>query len=130
MTYRDVLDAAVKLLCEDVANGYVEDYAERAPYVLATFDIECAAADRAYRQSHGLQKQQPLDVACVALEDEFRLHGVFYPAALYYLSAMLVMDENEVMGERFFELYSDAISSILASLPATAEKIVDSYHLI
>lgn len=130
MIYRDVFDAAVKLLCEDATHGYVEDYAERAPYLLATLDMECYAADRAYRQSHGLSEQAPPTATCVALEDEFRLSTAFFPAALYYLSAMLAMDENEVLGERFFELYSDSVSSILASLPATASKIVDSYHLI
>ena len=129
MTYRDVLDAAVKLICED-CDGYVDDYVERAPYVLATFDMECFHADRAYRQSQGLEEQSLSTLPCVVLEDEFRLHTAFFPAALYYLSAMLVMDENEALGERFFELYSDAVSSILASLPATATKIIDSYHLI
>ena len=130
MTYHDVLDAAVKLLCEDSDYGYSEDYAARAPYVLATFDMECAAADRAYRQSHGLEEQAPTGTACVALEDTFRLSDVFFPAALYYLSAMLVMDENEDLGERFFELYSDSVSGLLASLPASLSRIVDSYHLI
>ena len=130
MTYRDVLDAAVRLLSEDGENGYTEDYTARAPYVLATFDAECAAADRAYRQSHG---QEPLSASgktCVELHESFRLSDVFFPAALYYLSAMLVMDENEALGERFFDLYSDAVSKILSALPATLSQIVDSYHLI
>ena len=130
MTYRDVLDAAVKLLCEDSDYGYAEDYAARAPYVLATFDMECAAADRAYRQSHGLNEATAASTPCVQLGAEFRLSEPFFPAALYYLSAMLVMDENEVLGEKFFELYSDTLSKILDSLPATVSKIVDSYHLI
>ena len=130
MTYRDVLDAAVRLLSEDNDYGYVEDYTARAPYVLATFDLECAAADRAYRQSHGLNESATPTSTCVELGERFRLSDVFYPAALYYLSAMLVMDENEDLGERFFELYSDAVSKILAALPAGLSKIVDSYHLI
>ena len=130
MKYRDVLDGAVKLLCEDATNSYTEDYAERAPYVLAIFDTECFNADRAYCQSNGLPEKSMSTAPYVSLDAEFQLHPVFYPAALYYLSAMLVMDENEALGERFFELYSDAVSSILASLPATATKIIDSYHLI
>ena len=130
MTYRDVLDAAVRLLSEDSELGYAEDYTARAPYVLATFDMECAAADRAYRQSNGLEESADSGSTCVELGDRFRLSDVFFPAALYYLSAMLVMDENEALGERFFDLYSDAVSKILSALPATLSQIVDSYHLI
>ena len=38
-----------------------------------------------------------------------------------------IIEENEDMSERFFDLYSDAVSSIQASLPASCESIANRY---
>ena len=130
MTYRDVFDSAVKLLSEDSHSGFTEDYEERATYILATFTLECAAADCAHRSANSLPVKKLSPVTCVDLDENFPLSDVFFPAATFYLSALLAIDENESLGDKLFDRYSDALSAILSHLPTSSSKTVDRYHLL
>ncbi len=130
MLFQELYDAAVQLVAEDPSHDTSEDYEERASYILATFCSQCAEADRLYRLANGLGNQSTQAVTYVPLSNTFPLSDRFAPAATYYLSAMLTVDENEELSEKFFALYADALASIRASLPATAEKIGDRYGLL
>ncbi|MBQ1230075.1 MAG: hypothetical protein IIW36_05830 [Clostridia bacterium] len=128
MTCRELFDAAVRAVAENGTEACTEDYEERATYLLATFLHESATLDAIYRSANGLGSgTEPPDGVCIPLEKDFPLSDAFAPAAVYYLSAMLVLDENEEMSERFFALYSDRLSALRASLPARKERIKDCY---
>lgn len=130
MIYERLVDAAIRMLCEDPAEESVEDYRERARYLLATFCSECEPIDRSYRAAHQMPSVVRRPTACVRLQEEFPLCDVFVTAAEYYLSAMLAMEENEEMSEKYLALYSDALSRIVSSLPASLHKISDRYGLL
>ncbi len=130
MTAQEILEAAIALACEDPTDKDANaDYAERAPYLLASFLTQCAPLDRRYRRAHTLGDGSAFDGASFALDNVFPLSSAFAPAAIYYLAAMLVLDENEAMSDRFFALYSDTLASIQSTLPATVEPILDKYKI-
>ena len=127
MSYRELFEAAVRMVAEGGTAGDVSDYEERASYVLATACHQCAPLDRAYRKATGAGDSSAKVGLCVALEDTFPLSEAFVPAVTYYLASMLVLDENAEMSDRLFDSFSDALSSIRDSLPATTEKILNKY---
>ncbi len=121
-TYQSILDASIKMVCEDADNGNCEDYQSRASYILATFCSEFLPLDRKYREVNGDTTEVGEIAAAITLSEAFPLSSIFVPAATYYLCAMLVIEENETLSDRFFDLYSDAIASIQAfSQPAPVE---------
>ena len=129
MTFREIFNAAVGMVCESVENGDCADYEERAPYLLAAACNECAASDRSYRMAHGADGGSYSETVCVGLDDAFPLADALATGVTYYLAAMLVLDENEEMSDRFFSLFCDTLSRIRASLPAKPEAIGDRYGL-
>ena len=128
MTYRDIFDSALRMICEQNVDGDVSDYEERATYLLATFCRQCAKLDAKYRAAYNLTGGGKVSsAACIGLDAEFPLSEALSPSACYYLSAMLTLDENEDMSEQFFSLYTDALASLSASLPAKSGPIVNRY---
>ena len=130
MTFEELFENALRLVAEDPTEGDTSDYEDRASYILATFCSQCASADARYRQAHKMSAVTVSAVAYVELSEAFPLCDAFAPAATYYLAAMLTLDENEVLSEKFFALYTDALATIQASLPALRETVTDSYGLI
>ncbi|MBQ9784522.1 MAG: hypothetical protein IJW29_03375 [Clostridia bacterium] len=131
MTAQELLEAAIAMVCEDPHDTDANsDYTERAPYLLASFLSQCAPLDRTYRRAHALGDGSAFDGASFALDNVFPLSSVFAPAAVYYLAAMLVLDENEVMSDRFFALYTDTLASIQNALPATVAPVLDKYKIV
>ncbi len=114
----------------DSATTCVEDYEDRAGYILATFCADCIKADQRYRLTHSESSVAPTVLTYVNLTSDFALCDVFAPAAVYYLAAMLIMDEDEEMSEKFFALYSDSLSEILSDLPMVSTAIKDRYNLL
>ena len=106
-----------------------EDYEERAPYLLASFLNRCAPLDRLYRRANALGASAGFDGACFPLDDAFPLSAIFATAATYYLAAMLVLDENEEMSDRFFAMYADELTSIRTSIPAVVEPILNKHKI-
>ncbi len=132
MTYLDILKTAIGMVGEVIESYDNSDYEECSPYLLATFCRECASADQRYRQAFNPDAPTPKipKVACVDLADTFPLSDVLAPAASYYLASMLVADENDSLSDRFFSLYTDAVASLLASLPTVSTSVVDRYQLL
>ena len=127
MTYRELYDSALRIISESDGNLTNEDYEERAGYILATFCNECDVIDQKYCDAHGLAKTGVSPKTCVTLSESFPLNAILAPAAVYYLGARLVSDENVSLCDRLFELYTDAISSIQAGIPWSKHKIVNQY---
>ena len=130
MTFLELFENALHAISETATNGDTSDYEERASYILATFCTQCAGLDHRYRSAMGDFSQPKADATYVALSETFPLSEIFAPPAIYYLSAMLTLDENETMSEKFFELYSDALASIQASIPCSCKPIEDRYAMI
>lgn len=130
MTFRELFENALRAIAENSTDGDTSDYEERASYILATFCTECAGLDRRYRKAHGMTDAGSRSLTYVELSENVPFSEVFASAAVYYLCAMLTLDENESMSERFFELYTDAIASIQFSLPCVCEPIGDRYGMI
>ena len=85
------------------------------------------AAFPTLRASVGTSAKGAPETVCVPLDGEFGLSDAFAPAAIYYLAAMLVLDENEEMSESFLARYSDQLATLRASLPMGKEHIRDHY---
>ncbi len=130
MTYRDILKTAIGMVGEEISSTDNTDYEEAAPYLLATLCRECASVNRQYCLAFGDTPGSIPTDASVNLNDTFPLSDALTPAASYYLSAMLVSDENETMSDRFFSLYTDALAELLSALPATNGKTLDKYGIL
>ena len=130
MTYREIFNSAIALIAEEVGDGAISDYEERAAYILAVFCNQTARIDRQYRQANALSAGTYPDLGYISLDSSFILHPVFAPVAAYYLGSALTVDENEAMSERLFEQYTDAITSIVSALPLSGAPISDAYGLI
>lgn len=129
MQYQEILNASIGMIGESGSTGNTADYAERAEYLMGTFCSECHSLDRKYRRCKGETPQETDIGVCVTLSDSFPLSEVFVPAAIYYLSAMLIMEENEEIGEKLFDHYIDLLSSIQSELIATSHSIKNNYPL-
>ncbi len=130
MLCREIYLAAVGMTGEDVSDDCIADYEDSSGYLLATFCRDCAAIDARYRMAHAMGSASIPSGALIDLEDDFPLCDALVPAATYYLAAMLVADENEELSDRFFTLYTDSISAVTASLPASRSSVSDRYGLL
>lgn len=127
MTYRELYDSALRIVSETEQDSGDADYEERAGYLLATFCNECSSIDKSYRTAHKIPAISFSPATVVNLSDSFPLHEALAPAAVYYLGAMLVSDENEPLSDRLFSLYTDAIATIQSGLPCLNHTIVNHY---
>lgn len=126
MTCREIYTVALEMVDEALDNDN-DDYEERAPYLLASFCSACRALDARYREANGLDAASDFSDTCLSLDGEFPLHRAFSAPAAAYLAAMLVVDENEDMSDRFCALYSDRLAQIQAELPCKTESIQNRY---
>lgn len=127
MTCKNIYQAALRLLCEGEKSAL--DYEDRAGYILATFCTEASAIDNRYRAENGEGPKPPFAKLYLELDSTFPLSDILLPAAEYYLAAMLVIDENEELSDRYFAKYTDALASILQP-SSKAMSIKDRYGLI
>ena len=129
MTGQGLYDAALRMIAEIGGGGSADDYAERAPYLLAAFCCENGTADAEYRSAHGLGKQAAFSRVFLELAEEFPLCERFAYPAECYLASMLLMDENETLSDKLYDRYCDSISTVYAELPAQSGGIVDRYPM-
>lgn len=126
MTCRDIYTVALEMVAEALDNDN-SDYEERAPYLLASFCSTCRTLDARYREANGCEAASDFSDTCLNLEDAFPLHRAFSSPAAAYLAAMLVVDENEELSDRFCALYSDRLAQLQAELPCKTESIQNRY---
>ena len=128
MIYSDLYGAALRLISE-TEDSIATDYEERAPYLLGSFVTEQIPLQKKWDASHGNEIGSYAPSLHVTMSDDFPLADDFIIPATYYLAAMLVLDENEALSDRFFDRYIDGVAQISLSLPMTTEKIADRYHV-
>ncbi len=131
MIYYDILDGAIAAVCEDVAASHLtEDYVTRGQFILASFVVQYASLDAAWREAHGMESTTiDTNITSISPRDDFPLCDVFAPIAINYLASGLVIDENEEMSDKFFDRYVTGILDIRKALPAKQTPIIDRYGL-
>lgn len=122
----EIYEAALSLIGEK-NYGSVDDYAERAPYLLAAFCGEARGLDAVYRSAKSLPEQLPHGAVMIELTSVFPLAKRFSGPAAMYLGAMLIIDENEELSDKLYARYCDAMSAICSEVPGAVEKITDMY---
>ena len=127
MTVRDIYTSALCLLAESTSEADTEDYAERAPYLVAAFCSEAQDTDEALRVSKNEAEAPQFNPVYIPLEDKFPLLKCFCTPAAYYLAAMLVIGEDEGLSDRLYDKYCDSMSLIRQSIPALCESVEDAY---
>ena len=130
MKNRDIYISALSLIGESVDIEENNDYEERAPYLLAAFCSEAASTDAAYREMKKLEAATSVDNVCLPLECDFPYADRFASAAVMYLAAMLVIDENIELSDKLFDRYCDTMATIQSEIPSRIEKIVQKYSAI
>ena len=126
MTNKEIYQGALALIAEPDGSG-AEDYAERAPYIIANFITENSALDDRYRLFIGAEDKKAAFPVYAALDDVFPLLSRFSSAAQYYLASMLIADEDMERSDGFFDRYCTAMSDILSEIPAMCERITNVY---
>ena len=122
MTNREIYEAALALLGERRAD--CADYEARAPYLLGGVLAACHAADAAYRQAHALPAGQSAVSPRPELDEAFPLCERFAPAAAFYLSALLIAGEDEVLSGEYLKEYREELTRItMAETPWVVHSI-------
>lgn len=127
MTGKEIYSASLHILAETDDNADRSDYEERYPYILALFYGEAEELDLKYRRAHKIPIEYMYFEISEIPEAEMPLCDVFASAAVYYLAAMLIIDENTEFSDRLFEKYSARMESILSGLPSELGKIKRVY---
>ncbi len=122
----EIYEAALSLIGEKNF-GSVDDYAERAPYLLAAFCGEAGGLDAVWRSAKGLSEQPVYGAVMIELASVFPLANRFSGPAAMYLGAMLIIDENEELSDKLYAKYCDAMSAICSEVPGAVAKITDLY---
>ncbi len=97
------------------------DYEERAPYIIAAFCNEAQERDKAWRALSNITTQENTwNPVFIALQEVFPLSDRFASAAVFYLAAMLVLDIDEELSDKFYDRFCDAMSTIDSNIELLA----------
>ena len=129
MKCKTILENALRLLGETVADGENEDYEERAPYILATLCSQLSGLDAVARRILGESAATAFNEIYLPLTSSFPLLSRFAAPAAIYLAAMLVLDDNSEFADKLYAMYSDSISSIHDSICGASEQTVNRYFV-
>ena len=118
MNNREIYAFALHALAQHQISDQTADFEERAPYLLAACCTEAQALDTAWRRSLGQTSAPALSGVRLDLEAEFPLSQPFVPLAGFYLAAMLIIDEDVELSDKFYERWCDGMASLRAQLEA------------
>ncbi len=128
MTNNEILSSAIKMLGSSVTEEQKAEYESRATYIIAAFCTESEELDARYRKANGLEKAAEANKVFLPLMLAFPRADRFATTAAYYVAAMLTIDENAELSDKFFDKYCDGMARIETELPASIEKISQTYH--
>lgn len=126
MTCKEIYLAALRKFGDVAEEGRSEDYAERAPYILANVIADLSTLNGQYCAMQG-RTATPFAGVRIELEDEFPLCDRFAGAVSDHLAAMLTVDEDGELSDTFFDKFCTAVAAITAEIPAERQKILDVY---
>ncbi len=118
---KDIYNAALGMIGTEVSAENLEDYAERAPYLLASLCCMAKTLDQKIRRRDGLLKQSSFSPVFLDLESAFPLCERLSTTASFYVAAMLVIEENASLSDSLYDKYCDSIASLAAELGASSK---------
>ena len=121
MINREIYAFALHALAQHQISSETADFEERAPYLLAACCTEAQALDTAWRRSLGQTSAPSISGVSLSLQADFPLSQPFVPLAGFYLAAMLIIDENADLSDKFYERWCDGMASIQAQIEARTE---------
>ena len=127
MKIKDIYNLAVGIMSKNNIEANEEEYRERTPYLAAIFCCNTAKIDRDLRESHGLPNQNHFNEVCLKMDEDFPLDSRFASLAAHYLASMLVMDYNDSISEKLFDIFINDMSKVLSEIPAKKQKIINVY---
>ena len=127
MTCNNIFKKALRLLNEKGNEAENEDYAERAPFIIASMCSEAEETDRRYRTAKGLSPAASFNHVYIDLEEDFPLADRFASPAAFYLASMLILDENDGMADKMYHGYCDCMARIETGIPAVIERTSEVY---
>ena len=127
MTNQEIFSAVLHLVGENPHSEGNEDYAERAPYLIAAACYRYAFIDESYRLAYDMEKQKILSINCFPLSTLFPLSDVFAPPVSLAVAGMLVLEENPKMSDQLLKMADAAIADIQKSIPFRKEKVLSHY---
>ena len=121
MINREIYAFALHALAQHQISSETADFEERAPYLLAACCTEAQALDTAWRTSTGQSSAPSVSGVRLELDKTFPLSQPFVPLAGFYLAAMLVIDEDIDLSDKFYERFCDGMASIQVQIDARAK---------
>ncbi len=127
VTNRDIYNNSLALIGEDISGINLEDYEERAPYLIASFCSLNTSLDKKIRTMDGLDAAFSFSPVYLSLDLDFPLCDRLTSAAALYTASMLVIDEDPDLSDSLYDKYCDNIASTESyyTLPKTSEPTTD-----
>ncbi len=129
MTNRNIYTASLALLSDSLISTDNDDFAERAPYIIAMFICEAQYLDSSLRSFLGKNPVAEYETVYADLGATFPLLDRFSAPASLYLASMLIEDEDREYAERLYERYCDSMSSLAANIGGRSEQITQKYFM-
>lgn len=142
MRVREIYDAALAFLGEKEGTHIEYDFERRAGYIIAEAVTMLKGLDRELRRSAGEEDHEypggdangmPRDSLLFAepvvysMDNDFPLCDVLaHPVALF-VSAMLMVNQNQDLYEYFYDLWCTEVSRITASVPGISAGTKETY---
>lgn len=129
MKCQDIYKSALRMIGENGREDRTADYLERTPYILANAVSDLKVLDGYYRKAHSLPEQPEISGAevCLPLSESFPLSDRFAGAVTAYLASILLIDENTILSDKFYDRFCMAVTAITGEIPAETEKILERY---
>jgi hypothetical protein len=124
---RDLYSSALTHLGADADANEYNDYEDRVPYIIANFCSAHKALDSKIRKAEGLEAASSFSPVYLFLESNFPLCEKLASPAVFYLAAMLVIDDDPELSDKLYERYCDLITEATMSLSYQSEKIENKY---
>ena len=127
MKNRDIFENALRILAQSSVAGDTEDYAERAPFLIADFCTEALDLNTRLCEATGKTPITEFERVWLPLEENFPLLDRLAPIACLYVAAMLILDEDDELSDKLYARFCDKLASVWKEIPALLESIKEKY---
>ena len=124
---REIYENALRILAQSTVVGENEDYAERAPYLIASFCTEALEINRHLCEALGKTPIEDFERVWLPLEENFPLLDRLAPIACLYVAAMLILDEDSETSDKLYARCCEKLAALWHEIPAILQKIKDKY---
>lgn len=143
-TVQEVFDIAIRLMDEQNESTGSTDTVDTKEYRLRTPSLLNSLLDRAYPASDtwpgtveemdeagNVRRRRPVCPKVTAMEDEIGLDERLCTGVLPYgLAALLLMEEDKIRAEFFWQTFLEQLAEAMAGVPSGAESVEDCYGFL